>query len=76
MFWAKVALRYISSMVNILSIAGAVLANFSFLGRATGEPNAAAGRWSKGYGAAGYSLLTNITKLVPDTTGYPVNYPV
>jgi surfactin synthase thioesterase subunit len=44
-------------------------------GRATGEPAVSANIWSKGYGAAGYSLLTNLTKLVPGTTGYPVTYP-
>ncbi|KAF2400701.1 alpha/beta-hydrolase [Trichodelitschia bisporula] len=52
--------------------------------RATTEPpqvsgagfEAAAARiWSKGYGAAGYSLYTNVTKLIPGSTGYPVNYP-
>ncbi|KAK2804590.1 condensin complex subunit Cut3 [Onygenales sp. PD_10] len=31
--------------------------------------------WSKGYGAAGHSIFTNITALVPDVTGYPVHYP-
>jgi surfactin synthase thioesterase subunit len=31
--------------------------------------------WSKGYGAAGYSLFTNVTKLIPGTIGYPVPYP-
>jgi hypothetical protein len=31
--------------------------------------------WSKGYGAAGYSLFTNLTALVPGTSGYPVPYP-
>jgi hypothetical protein len=35
----------------------------------------AGGVWSKGYGAAGASLLTNITKLIPGSTGYPVHYP-
>ena len=53
--------------------------------RATSEPptsyvpglfDLAASRvWSKGYGAAGYSLLTNVTVLVPGATGYPVHYP-
>jgi hypothetical protein len=38
---------------------------------------AAASRgWSKGYGAAGYSLFSNMTKLIPAATGYPVHYPV
>jgi hypothetical protein len=32
--------------------------------------------WSKGWGAAGYSLFTNLTSLLPGTTGYPVHYPV
>jgi hypothetical protein len=45
-------------------------------GRATGEPDVSRGAWSKGFGAAGYSLMTNITKLMPDTTAYPVRYPV
>ncbi|KAF2664313.1 hypothetical protein BT63DRAFT_444063 [Microthyrium microscopicum] len=36
---------------------------------------AAAQFWSKGYGAAGYSLFTNITALIPSATGYPVHYP-
>lgn len=36
---------------------------------------AAAKTWSKGYGAAGYSLFTNVTKLVAGATGYPVHYP-
>jgi hypothetical protein len=35
----------------------------------------AATTWSKGYGAAGASLFTNITKLIPGSTGYPVHYP-
>lgn len=30
----------------------------------------------KGYGAAGHSLLTNITALIPEAVGYPVHYPV
>jgi hypothetical protein len=39
--------------------------------------DAAANRgWSKGYGAAGYSLFSNMTKLIPAATGYPVHYPV
>jgi hypothetical protein len=43
--------------------------------RATGEPAAnVPNSWSKGYGAAGASLLSNITALVPGATGYPVNY--
>jgi hypothetical protein len=46
-----------------------------FIARATGEPAASAGKWSKGYGAAGYSLFTNLTALVPGATGYAVNYP-
>ncbi|KAF1809511.1 alpha/beta-hydrolase [Eremomyces bilateralis CBS 781.70] len=36
---------------------------------------AAARYWSKGYGAAGYSIYTNVTSLIPDATGYPVHYP-
>jgi hypothetical protein len=32
--------------------------------------------WSKGYGAAGYSLFTNLTSLIPKMAGYPVHYPV
>jgi hypothetical protein len=32
--------------------------------------------WSKGYGAAGYSMFTNLTSLIPDATGWPVHYPV
>jgi hypothetical protein len=55
--------------------------------RATTEPpqNAGTGQqfdsaasrvWSKGYGAAGYTLLTNITALIPNAVGYPVHYPV
>jgi hypothetical protein len=34
--------------------------------------------WSKGYGAAGYSVLGNLTKLVGADVvdGYPVHYPV
>ncbi|KAF2435156.1 alpha/beta-hydrolase [Tothia fuscella] len=48
--------------------------------RATGEPAATANSWSKGYGAAGYSLLQNITKAgspahIEGSDGYPVNYP-
>ncbi|KAE9977152.1 hypothetical protein BLS_001610 [Venturia inaequalis] len=43
--------------------------------RATGEPAASAKVWSKGYGAAGFSLYTNITALIPGATGYAVNYP-
>ncbi|KAF2670909.1 alpha/beta-hydrolase [Microthyrium microscopicum] len=53
--------------------------------RATTEPpasysegafdTAAARTWSKGYGAAGMSLLTNVTALIPGATGYPVHYP-
>jgi hypothetical protein len=31
---------------------------------------------TKGFGAAGFSLLTELTKLVPALTAYPVNYPV
>ena len=45
------------------------------LARATGEPAASAGGWSKGFGAAGMSLFSNITALIPGSTGYPVNYP-
>lgn len=36
---------------------------------------AASGIWSLGYGAAGASLFSNITKLLPGTTGWPVHYP-
>ena len=53
--------------------------------RATSEPptsylpgrfdQAAARVWSRGYGAAGYSLYTNVTALVPGAGGYPVHYP-
>ncbi|KAF1810321.1 alpha/beta-hydrolase, partial [Eremomyces bilateralis CBS 781.70] len=52
--------------------------------RATTEPpqnygndfdGAAAQTWSRGYGAAGYSLFTNITALIPDAAGHPVHYP-
>ena len=32
--------------------------------------------WVKGWGAAGYSLFTNLTSILPGTTGYPVHYPV
>lgn len=45
------------------------------IARATTEPAASAGGWSKGYGAAGMSLVSNVTALVPGSTGYPVNYP-
>lgn len=31
---------------------------------------------AKGYGAAGGSLITELKKLVPDVTTYPVDYPV
>jgi len=31
--------------------------------------------WSKGYGAAGYSMFTNVTSLIPAATGWPVHYP-
>ena len=42
----------------------------------TGQFDSAAARtWSKGYGAAGKSLLSNITALLPSATGYPVHYP-
>jgi hypothetical protein len=37
---------------------------------------AASRSWSKGYGAAGMSFVNNVTALIPDTVGYPVNYPV
>jgi hypothetical protein len=43
---------------------------------AKGFETAAARTWSKGYGAAGYSLFTNITALIPAATGWPVHYPV
>ncbi|KAF2401112.1 alpha/beta-hydrolase [Trichodelitschia bisporula] len=36
---------------------------------------AAARVWSKGYGAAGFSLYSNVTKLIPGSAGYPVHYP-
>lgn len=32
--------------------------------------------WSKGFGAAGYSLVTNVTALLPGSSGYAVQYPV
>lgn len=44
--------------------------------RATTEPAETANIWSKGYGAAGTSIFTNVTKLIPETTGYSVHYPV
>jgi hypothetical protein len=48
----------------------------SFIARATGEPATSAGTWSKGYGAAGYSLYTNLTYLLKDqVSGYAVQYP-
>jgi hypothetical protein len=31
---------------------------------------------SNGYGLASYSLVTNLTKLIPSATSYPVYYPV
>ncbi|KAF2428089.1 alpha/beta-hydrolase [Tothia fuscella] len=37
--------------------------------------SAASKVWSKGYGAAGYSLYTNLTALIPGMAGYPVHYP-
>ena len=38
---------------------------------------AAANRgWSKGYGAAGASLVANVTAMIPGSVGYPVPYPV
>lgn len=37
---------------------------------------AAARTPTKGFGAAGFSLLQEITKLLPSITSYPVNYPV
>jgi len=38
---------------------------------------AAANRgWSKGYGAAGMSFVSNVTALIPGSVGYPVPYPV
>jgi hypothetical protein len=43
---------------------------------AAGFDAAASRGWSKGYGAAGYSLYSNMTKLIPASTGYPVHYPV
>jgi hypothetical protein len=36
---------------------------------------AAASTKTKGYGAAGYGLLMNMTLYVPGSTGYPVHYP-
>jgi pimeloyl-ACP methyl ester carboxylesterase len=36
---------------------------------------AAAKYWSKGFGAAGKSMIGNITQLIPDATSYPVHYP-
>jgi hypothetical protein len=36
---------------------------------------AAARVWSKGYGAAGKSIFSNITALIPEATGWPVHYP-
>jgi hypothetical protein len=38
--------------------------------------SAAARVATKGFGAAGFSLVTELTKLIPDATTYPVNYPV
>ncbi|QDS68046.1 hypothetical protein FKW77_009712 [Venturia effusa] len=43
--------------------------------RATTEPAETAKIWSKGYGAAGTSIFSNVTKLIPEATGYPVHYP-
>jgi hypothetical protein len=43
--------------------------------RATGEPAASKRAWSQGYGAAGKSLLSNVTALIPGSGGYAVNYP-
>lgn len=43
--------------------------------RATGEPAETARGWSKGFGAAGFSLSTNVSALVPGADGYPVHYP-
>lgn len=36
---------------------------------------AAAKVWSKGFGAAGASLFSNVTALIPGATGWPVHYP-
>ncbi|KAF2405390.1 alpha/beta-hydrolase [Trichodelitschia bisporula] len=44
-------------------------------GSAAAFEAAAAAVWSRGYGAAGFSFLGNLTSLVPGTTGYPVHYP-
>jgi hypothetical protein len=32
--------------------------------------------WSRGFGAAGYSLVSNVTALLPGSSGYAVQYPV
>lgn len=81
---AKAALRSSSSTVTIPRI---ILASqdLATKARATTEPptsylpglfDTATGQtWSKGYGAAGYSLFTNVTTLIPSATGYPVHYP-
>jgi hypothetical protein len=43
--------------------------------RATGEPAASKRTWSQGYGAAGKSLVGNVTAMIPGSDGYAVNYP-
>ncbi|TLD14777.1 hypothetical protein E2P81_ATG09767 [Venturia nashicola] len=63
------------------AVAGKVLADDAcsplhfIYARATTEPAETAKIWSKGFGAAGTSIFSNVTKLIPEATGYPVHYP-
>jgi hypothetical protein len=61
-------------MVSSLTLLCQIFDAKTTTARATGEPGPSAKTWSEGFGAAGYSLNTNVTKLLPETTSYPVNY--
>jgi surfactin synthase thioesterase subunit len=74
-----VRLSDLTTYENMLSViaARATTEAPSGMSRATSEQfaTAAARTPTKGFGAAGFSLLTELLKLVPTVTAYPVNYP-
>jgi hypothetical protein len=63
-------------MVSFLSSETSPPSPDKLIARATGEPATSANTWSKGYGAAGFSLLQNLTYILKDdVSGYAVQYP-
>jgi hypothetical protein len=75
-FYSTTRIRFVESQSRVVN----GISSDYFSARATGEPATSAGTWSKGYGAAGFSLFKNLTdskspSYIQGSDGYAVQYP-